>query len=104
MIIKKTVDVQRLCQRCDSTKWNINKGTSSNHFDSSGDSFGFGARQSYRTKKNSVSTMGQFSFKTKKEQENFFLEKDIVNDMGIVTSIVEKFMGYNLHNLNATHL
>jgi len=24
--------------------------------------------------------------------------------MGNVTSIVEKFMGYNLHNLNATHL
>jgi len=40
---QETVDVQSLCQRCDTTKWNINKGTSSNHFDSSGDSFGFGA-------------------------------------------------------------
>jgi len=72
---QETVDVQRLCQRCDTTKWNINKGTLLNHFDSSGDSFGFGAQQSYRTKKNSPSTMGQFSFKTKKEQEIFFWKK-----------------------------
>jgi len=42
----------------------------------------FGAQQSYHTKKNSVSTMGQFSFKTKKEQGNFFLEKDIVEGHG----------------------
>jgi len=73
---QKTMDVQRLCLRCDtSTKWNINKGTSSNHFDSSGDSFGFGARQSYRTKINSVSTMGQFSFKTKNRAGEFFSGK-----------------------------
>jgi len=101
---QESVDVQSLCQQCDTTKWNINKGTSSNHFDSSGESFGFGARRSYRTTKNSPSTMGQFSFKTKKEQENFYLEKGIVDAMGQVTSVVENFMGYNLHNLNATHL
>jgi len=41
---QESIDVQSLCQRCDTTKWNINKGTSSNHFDSSGNSLGFGAR------------------------------------------------------------
>jgi len=45
--------------------------------------------------------MGQFSFK---KRIDFFLEKDIVDAMGQVTSVVENFMGYNLHNLNTTHL
>jgi len=54
--------------------------------------------------KNSPSTMGQFSFKTKKEQENFYLEQGIVDAMSQVTSVVKFFMGYNLHDLNATHL
>jgi len=72
---QETVDVKRLCQRCDSTKWNINKGNSSNHFASIGGSFGFGAQQSYHRKKNSASSMGHFSFKTKKEQEKFTWNK-----------------------------
>jgi len=51
-----------------------NKGNSSNHFDSIGGSFGFGAHWGYSIKKNSISLMGQFSFKTRKRTGIFSLK------------------------------
>jgi len=64
----------------DTTKYNINKGQSSNHYGSIGGNFGIGAAQNYRA--NSTIFLCLVNFQpNSKNPENAFLESQIIADM-----------------------
>jgi len=102
--IPDEMDVQYLCGLCEETKFNINDGNNSNHHQSHGANFGFGARCDYHIKEINESSVGQFVFKKGKAAENKILENIVIEGMTEAQSIVSSFIGYNMHNLNATHL
>jgi len=98
------VNVQDFLSVCDSSKYNINIGQSSGHYDSQGSSFGFGARREYRIKEESFSSVGSFVAKNNKDPENIFLEKRIIDEMTMACAAVKSFMTYSLHDMSAVQL
>jgi len=83
--IGKKVDIHQLFETCHETKLNINKGSSSNHFQSVGGSYGIGVCRKYFVQDN-LASFGQFSFQKDKGEENIFLKNGIKNGMLWVAS------------------
>jgi len=97
------VDIQSLFQLCDDVKLNINKGNSSNHFQSIGGSFGVGTCRKYFIKEN-LASFGQFHSEKDRETESVFLENGIIEGMELAGSRLEKYLGYDVLKCNASHL
>jgi len=83
------IDIQSLFQICDDVKLNINKGSSSNHFQSIGGSFGIGTCRKYFIKEN-LASFGQFHSEKDRETESVFLENGIIEGMSLAGSRLEK--------------
>jgi len=54
--------------------------------------------------KDNLASFGQFYFEEGNEDENIFLEEGIIKGMSWAHAQLEKYVGYNLLKLNATHL
>jgi len=85
-------------------KYKINVGQSSGQHKRIGANFGISECREYRIKEHNFASVRSFATKNKKDPENIFLEKQIIQEMSKACAAVTSFMKYNFHELNAVQL